>query len=171
MARLGCLASLSVGLLVGLPVLAPPASSAEKVCTATAKDAKAACRAEVQDDYLITVGNCRNISSKPDHQDCLKEAKEVRREARALCGEQSHARRELCSAIGEAAYEPEVTPVVIGGRAVPLFIPENFPVDPFPTKATANPYFPLVPGSKWMYLGIDASGAPLENIVVTECLT
>ena len=60
-------------------------------------------------------------------------------------------RLDLCDAIGEAAYEPAVTPLVFGNGAVPLFDPEFFPENPAQSMATANPYFPLVPGLRWVY--------------------
>jgi hypothetical protein len=161
------LASLAAGLLLGLPALVQPAWGAEAICTATAKAVRTACRSEVQDDYWITVGNCGNISERDGRKDCLKEAKATRNEAKAFCGEQFGARREVCSAIGEGVYEPEVTPVVIGGNTLPLFIPENFPEDPFQTIDTANLYFPLLPGAQWTYKGTNPSGEVLETIVVT----
>lgn len=65
------------------------------------------------------------------------------------CGEQLKARLKICSALGEAAYDPKI-------------VPANF-VDPavIGKSIAPNPYFPLVPGMKWVYKGGD------ETITVT----
>ena len=137
------------------------------VCSATAELVKRACLAENRDDHWIALGNCLNISDWHERRACLADAREEGIEASALCADQLEARRELCAAIGEGVYEPEVTPLVIGGTMIPLFIPDNFPEDPAQTLATANPYFPLVPGMERVYELRDDGGELVEQIILT----
>lgn len=118
-------------------------------CTNTARSVLAACYAEAIDDLWIARGNCINLSDDRDRRDCRGEARAERRDARALCREQLAARRELCTALGEDRYDPE-------------FDPADF-VDPREIGDTVepNPYFPLIPGTRWVYEGGD------ETITVT----
>ena len=158
---------LSIGGIVTAPLARGAEGQPAFICSATARAVQRACRNETWDDYWIAFGNCINISDPNDRDDCLQDAKESREEDISLCGEQLVARRDLCAAIGEDVYEPEVVPVLIGGQAVPLFIPENFPEDPFQTAETANPYFPLLADAEWVYKVVDEFDAVLETIVVT----
>jgi hypothetical protein len=118
-------------------------------CTNTARSALNACYAEATDDFWIARGNCINVSGDQDRRDCYYESRAERRDARALCKEQLAARRELCQAVGDDRYDPE-------------FDPADF-VDPREIGDTVepNPYFPLIPGTRWVYEGGD------ETITVT----
>jgi hypothetical protein len=79
----------------------------------------------------------------------LRRGRAERQEARALCGEQRDARLDLCGALGEDRYDPD-------------FDPADF-VDPLAIGGAvgANPYFPLIPGTRWVYEGGD------ETVTVT----
>lgn len=114
-------------------------------CTRTAKAALAACRHEVKDDYWIAIGKCENAGAG-ERKACTGEAAAERRAAAEECKEQLSARLELCEAVGEAPYDPEIDP----GRFL----------DPKAIAANPNPYFPLVPGTTRVYQGGD------ETIVV-----
>jgi hypothetical protein len=128
----------------------------DHVCSVTAFAALKACRHEVRDDLWIAVGACSNLSDEEARDDCLEEAGEAFREDEALCREQSDARLEICAEIGEAAYDPQLDPtqfvdfekVVAGEEFEP------------------NPYFPLIPGTKWIYIVKDEAGHKLERIKV-----
>jgi hypothetical protein len=107
-------------------------------CKQVAKSAKRACNAEVLDDYWIANGICKNIRDSDERSECIKEAKDERKEAKEECADQFDARKDLCEALGEDYYNPVIDPV-------------DF-VDPATIDAgSANPYFPLVPGYKWTY--------------------
>jgi hypothetical protein len=118
-------------------------------CTATAEVAQSACESEVEDDYLIAVGNCTNVSNAGARSKCYSDAEDEQEEAAELCVEQFAAREELCAALGEERYDPSfkaakfVDPLEIGNSVAP------------------NPYFPLVQGTQWTYQG----GG--ETIIVT----
>jgi hypothetical protein len=116
-------------------------------CSQTALAARAACRAEAKDDFWIAVGVCNNVSDETARGVCLADAKASQVEAAEECGDQFEARDDLCDALGEAPYDPVIDP-------------SRF-LSPAATAADPNPYFPLVPGTKWVYEG------PGETITVT----
>ena len=120
----------------------------------TATAALEACRAEVVDDLQIARGVCINLSAAAERTECREEANAERQEARALCVEQRDARLDLCEALGEERYDPDfdpadfVDPLAIGGAVAP------------------NPYFPLIPGTVWVYEG----GGETITVTVTESI-
>jgi hypothetical protein len=126
-------------------------ADAAKFCTKTAQDVLNACRFEVQDDYWIDRGNCRNLSDATARAACKKTALADRKESREECREQKKARLDVCKQVGEAPYDPVidparfVNPADIGGSVAP------------------NPYLPLVRGNVWNYEG----GAETVEVTVT----
>jgi hypothetical protein len=118
------------------------------VCSRTAKVASTACRHEVADNYKIAVGRCLNTSDSEEREACLAEAQDARTEGTQLCSEQFEARDDLCDALGEAPYDPSFNP---DDFVNPLEIGKS--IDP-------NRWFPLVPGSQWVYR------SPSEDVTV-----
>ncbi len=110
-------------------------------CTATARAARRACRNDVRDDFWTTIGNCANLADPIAASACSAAAKDAGGEERRGCTDRFAARLELCSAIGEEAFDP-------------AFDPAGF-VDPtaIGVTVTANPYFPLKRGRSWVYEG------------------
>jgi len=123
-------------------------------CDRIAKSAKRACNAEVIDDYWIANGNCKNIPDSDQRSDCIKEAKAEHKEAKEECADQFDARKDLCEALGEDYYNPVINPADFVDLTMTMITP-----------ASANPYFPLVPGYKWTYRTLD------EDDIVTETIT
>lgn len=105
-------------------------------CSSTAETALRACQNEVRDDFWIAIGNCINESDPEERQKCKAEARAEKRDGQALCGEQLHARLQVCNLIGEARYDPD-------------FDPANFTA----AFINLNAYFPLQIGNKWVYEG------------------
>ncbi len=140
-------AVLRLGAIAASVLIVPDALAGP--CTSTATAALRACRAEVVDDFQIARGICINLSDAAARSDCLDEARIERQEARVLCREQRDARLDLCEVLGEDRYDPDfdpadfVDPLAIGGAVAP------------------NPYFPLIPGTRWVYEGGD------ETVTVT----
>jgi hypothetical protein len=121
-------------------------------CTRTAEVALKACQYEVQDDFWIAIGKCKNLSDPVAREECKQEAKRALKEARKLCAEQFEARRELCQALGEARFDPQIDPAMF--------------VDPAEIGKTVapNPYFPLIRGTTRIYRG----GTETVTVTVTE---
>ncbi len=114
-----------------------------RFCTRTSQAALKACLAEIKDDYWIATGNCINLPDRDARKECKDEARAARREGREECREQYQARLNVCDLVGEDRYDPD-------------FDPANF-VDPTEIGNTVapNPYFPLVPGTQWIWEGGD----------------
>jgi hypothetical protein len=126
-------------------------------CTETARAAYRGCRYEAKDDYWIALGNCANLSDPEERELCREEAGEEFEEALELCVDQRAARLDICDVLGEDPYDPEIHPrdfvdfakVATGKKAF----------DP-------NEYFPLVPGTIWIYVARDEDGERSERIKV-----
>lgn len=122
--------------------------------------ARAACKAaqnEALDDYWIAVGKCFNMADAEERRERLADAWEEYKEARELAKDQREARLELCGAFGEGTYEPEIAPEdFVDFDAV---LNEDAAFEP-------NPYFPLIAGSTWEYLGYDEEGELAEHVFV-----
>jgi hypothetical protein len=124
-----------------------------KACTETARAAVRGCKNDTWDDYWIAIGNCNNSSDFNDRQNCYREANREYTDAFAQCWDKWEARLDICERLGEAPYDPQLDP-------------EQF-IDPNTiTMENANPYFPLVPGTTWVYEAKDGDGNLLERITV-----
>jgi hypothetical protein len=121
-------------------------------CSETAKTLVIACYSEASDDYLVASANCINVDDPEERKECKADAWDEKIEGRDLCKEQFEARLEVCGLVGEERYDPE-------------FDPANF-VDPLAigNVVDPNPYFPLVPGTQWVYEG----GDEVITVKVTE---
>jgi hypothetical protein len=128
------------------------AMAKDKACKKTTKAALKACKFEAKDDLSIEQGNCYNISDQNESKECLNEAKAAQGEATEECNDQKEARTEVCEALGEAPYDPDIDPA-------------DF-VDPsqIGDTVTPNTYFPLIPGTGWIYEG----GNETVTVTVTE---
>ena len=128
-----------------------------KACSKTTQVAYKACLEEAQDDYWITVGNCYNLADSDARDECLAVAKEELQDAKEECKDKREARTEICDELGEDPYDPVIDPDDFVDFDGVLSEEEVF---------TPNPYFPLVPGTTWEYVAIDAGGEELERIFV-----
>jgi len=111
-------------------------------CDKTSSHAAGSCLYERLEEFQIHWANCLNIADQHDASVCFYESRAEKQEAREECTEQHAARDEVCDMIGPEQYDPEyelgdfVDPETIG----------------YGDNDTApNPYFPLVPGTRWMY--------------------
>jgi hypothetical protein len=119
-----------------------------RACSKTASSAYLACQNEVKDDYWIAKGNCYN--DKEDQAECFAEAKEDYKDAREECRDQLDARKDLCDELGEDPYDPPID-------EIQWVNPERI------SAGTANPYFPLVRGYKWVYKTSDEDEVIIET--------
>ena len=128
---------------------------AKAPCTATALAAFKSCRFEVNEEYWMAVGICKNLSDLEAAAECLAEAKEEKKEARQTCREQLGARLEVCSDLGPGPYDPELS-------SDAFLDPEEITPD------NANPYLPLVAGTQWVYEGDTEDGLEVITVTVTD---
>jgi hypothetical protein len=133
-------------LFAGSIAAAEPAGNA---CHKTSVAAQVACNADGKDDRWITVGGCYNLADAAARQQCIADAKDARLEKGQECRDQFDARESLCEALGRGPYDPVIDPA-------------NFR-SPQETAAQPNPFFPLVPGMQWVYVG----GGERDTVTVT----
>ena len=112
-----------------------------KPCSATATAMFKACEFDLMDDAAEAEAVCINVVDPEEQATCFDDARDERREAVGECRDQREARRELCGALGQAAYDPG-------------FDPADFDTD-FGSPTHANPWFPLGIGNRWEYIGGD----------------
>jgi hypothetical protein len=147
-----------IGLILGLSLVfldagraaARPATSASDSgpCTQVANATFRSCGYGVLDGYWLAVARCDNVPGADDRAACLEAARDERTEANTLCAEQLDAREDVCDRLGEAVYAPVIDPANFVGEVT-------------------NPYFPLKPGTRWVYEGQTADGFEHGEVVVT----
>jgi hypothetical protein len=148
--RIQIAAAAGLVVLLMLGTSASPVQSAGDggVCSRTAQIAKTACGHDVTNTYWTAVGRCLNASDGAARESCLADARRTRTEGAQLCAQQFDARANLCDRIAEGPYDPRFEP---GAFVDPLEIGKS---------VRPNPFFPLVPGSQWIYAN------PLETVTV-----
>ena len=118
--------------IVLLAALAPAIGIADTACLDSAHAMDWSCAFEVREEYYAALALCRN-AEPADQAECFANANSDRIEATEECGEVFEARSELCVALGEDRYDPDLDPA------------------DFETEFTnLNPYFPLAPGNLWV---------------------
>lgn len=126
-------------------------------CSATAKAAFTAATHEIRDDYWVSYGKCQNLIDPSKKEECLGVAGEDFQDSKILIKEQFRARKEVCSYLGEEPYDPVINSIDFVDFEAVLAGEENF---------TPQSYFPLVAGTKRIYLVRDNEGKKLERIKV-----
>ncbi len=125
------------------------AAGAANACQKTAADALTACQAGAQNDYNVAVGKCVNISDPAARKDCQKQAATDLADAQQTCKDGFASRQAACQKLGPAPYDPVIDPANFVG-----------PID--------NPYFPLVPGTTFIYGGQTSQGFSRDVFAVTH---
>jgi len=119
------------------------------VCQKTAADALVACRGSAQSDYQSAVGKCINITNPEARKRCQTDAKANLRNALGTCEGGYGVRLTACQKLGPAAYDPVIDPA-------------NF------VSQIDNPYFPLVPGTTFIYESQNISPSSRDVFAVTH---
>ena len=144
--------------LIGQPALAKHKGHKKgpQNCTKMSNYAYTARLSEITDDYFIAVGKCYNLPPDEDIKDCIKDAMAEKKDALGEAKDQRDARLDLCDQVGEDPYNPLLDPD-----------PDDF-VDPADIggSVAANPYWPLVPGHRWIYKTRDVSNTVIETNIV-----
>ena len=126
-------------------------ASAEPInaCQLTANTVSRSCQRAAQSDYSLALAKCINLADPGDRARCLSQARADRNDARRTCKEQKEARLAACARLGGAPYDPVINP-------------SNF------VARIDNPYFPLTPGTTFVYEGQTAQGFEHDEFAVTH---
>jgi hypothetical protein len=122
-----------------------------RTCAQTTRVAYKACGYDVQDNYLIAQAKCLNVTDATEKATCFADAKSVRQDDTSYCDDVRAARSEVCGGLtmGGGPYDPPIDP-------------DNFvPAD----QIVGNEYFPLKPGTQWVYNNTDGE---TDTVTVTD---
>ncbi len=122
------------------------APQARGFCSETSLLAVEACDFEAKAGYALARGRCLGLTDEDEASECFDIAREEYDDARQVCKEQRHFRREICDEVGEEVYAPDIDP-------------ERF------VEVIDNHFLPLLPGTTWIYESESEEG--LETIEVT----
>jgi hypothetical protein len=125
------------------------AAETANACQQTAVDARAACRGSAQSDNQIALGKCVNLSDPAAQKACKRQAAADLSDALQTCKDGFAVREETCDKLGPAPYDPVIDPA--------NFVPR---ID--------NPYFPLVPGTTFIYEDHFAGSLMRDEFAVTH---
>jgi hypothetical protein len=118
-------------------------------CTGTAQTLLSACRATAQSDLLLAQAKCLNVSDRAARAACERQTQTDSQAALQLCDDESTVRQGACQRLGQGRYDPVINPA-------------NF------TNKIDNPYFPLKPGTTFVYEGTTGGAKTRVEFAVTH---
>jgi hypothetical protein len=119
------------------------------VCHDTARGLLRSCRAGASSDLTLALVKCDNISDDAMSMACDQQAKADRKDAMQACKDQHDVRDAACARLGGGPYDPTINP-------------SDF------STTIDNPFFPLVPGTTFVYEGQTADGFEHTEFAVTH---
>jgi len=135
--------------VIGFTLAATAVAEETDFCHRTSQAALRSCRSGADSDYWLALGNCDNVSDPAARKTCKQQALADSRDAQVTCNDQHSARQAACERLGDDPYDPVIDP-------------ENF-VDKID-----NPYFPLTPGTTYIYEGRTPDGFEHSEFAVTK---
>jgi hypothetical protein len=136
-------------ILAAIALVAPPAGAGTNACRATARQAVRSCRLAAKSDQAVAVGRCVNAGDAAARTSCLRRTAADAKDALHSCVDERAVRATSCGKLGAAAYHPAIDPA-------------NF------VATVDNPYFPLTPGTRFVYEGQTAQGLEHDEFFVTH---
>lgn len=118
-------------------------------CRASTNAVYSACTAGARHDKALAIGKCDNLGSASAMKACRAQSATDANDARDGCAEQRKFRLHTCTRLGPAAYSPVIDAA-------------NF------VAAIDNPYYPLTPGTTYVYEGNTAAGFEHNEVAVTH---
>ncbi|HJU25763.1 MAG TPA: hypothetical protein VJ722_03710 [Rhodanobacteraceae bacterium] len=101
-------------------------------CNLTTELALDSCQSGASADFRLALGVCTNDSNPAERQRCIRQAQRGRDDALESCTAQHAYRQAVCRGLGPTAYDPPIDPA-------------DFTTD------IDNPWFPLKPGTTFVY--------------------
>jgi hypothetical protein len=141
-------AALAVANAAGLSSYAGTAA-AKDYCDLSAGAVLRSCQTTAKADQSLAYGKCINLSDATATKNCREAAAADLKDALDTCNSQDEARDAVCSRLGPAPYDPVINPANFVGK-----------ID--------NPYFPLTPGTTFIYEGHTSEGFNHTEFFVTH---
>ncbi|HZP42028.1 MAG TPA: hypothetical protein VFD84_11035 [Candidatus Binatia bacterium] len=130
-------------------MLRPSAARTSNACKASTDAAFTACQLEARSDKALAQGKCANLPDRTASKTCKEQASAEAKDALDGCKAQRGARRAVCDRLGPAPFAPAIDPASF-------------------TTTIDNPFFPLVPGTTFVYEGQTAEGLEHDELAVTR---
>jgi hypothetical protein len=143
--------SLAAAITIFMITLVSTESAADQTnfCDKTAQAALISCRRAAESDFWAAWGKCDNLSDPDVRQSCRNQASADLDDAWQSCADQNDVRLAACDRFGPAQYDPVIDP-------------SNF------VAQVDNPYFPLTPGTTFVYEGQTEQGFEHDEFAVTH---
>ena len=123
--------------------------AASDACRVTAADALRSCQIGARSDHWLALANCDNQPDKTSRRACVDQAATDVKDALGSCVDQNKVRAGACARLGPAPYHPDINPA-------------NF------STTIDNPFFPLVPGTTFVYEAQTPDGLEHDEFAVTH---
>jgi hypothetical protein len=138
---------------IGLAIVAAGsvafAQNTTDFCLKTAQDALQACQDVAESARAIALGKCENISDPAARSKCEQQAAQGFQDAQQTCQAGFSVRQTACQKLGPARYDPVINPA-------------NF------VRYVTNTFFPLPPGTTFVYEGQTVDGFIHNDFIVTK---
>src|SRR5690242_19390881 len=118
-------------------------------CAQASQQAKRSCLEAAQSNYVNALGKCTNLSDPAARQACQDQALTDLNDAQQVCQAGFAVRQTACGTFGPGPYDPVIDPA-------------NF------VTTIDNPYFPLQPGTTFIYGGQMPGGFERDEFAVTH---
>src|SRR5262249_43620079 len=118
-------------------------------CTRTVRDALLACQLSAESEFSVAQGKCDNVADATRRTECRKKAAAALKEALSSSTAQRAVPGRSCVKLSPAPYDPVIAPGYLGDK-----------ID--------NSFFPLVPGTDFVYEGDPSSGLVHVDFIVTH---
>lgn len=138
----------AAAILMALCVMNSAAATTD-FCAKTAVDTLKSCRSGAESDFLLATAKCDNVPAAEDRTACQQQASADEKDELQSCNDQSESRKTACESLGPAPYAPVIDPANFVSR-----------ID--------NPYFPLTPGTTFVYEGHTSQGLEHDEFSVTS---
>ena len=134
--------------IIGLTCAATRAAGETDFCKLTSQTALRSCQVGAHGDFWLALGKCANVSDPVERNACKQQGLRDLKDALDLCDAEHSVRQAACQRLGGQPYDPVIDPA-------------NF-VDKID-----NPYFPLTPGTVFIYEGQTPRGLVHNEFSVT----
>jgi hypothetical protein len=140
------LATTMMLLVFCLVSISSAAAKEPNLCKEISQDLQKSCKASTSSAYSLAKAKCDNLPTSEERKTCDQQAKADKKARGEECKAQFDARQEVCNGLGQSPYNPIINPA-------------DF------VATIDNPYFPLTPGTTYIYEGITERG--LEHVETT----
>jgi hypothetical protein len=137
--------------VIGVTLLSPTVSIAKpfNACRTSTNAVYDACTAAAKSDKTLAVGKCDNLAGSGAVKACRAHAAADAKDARGTCADGRKVRVGACRKLGATPYHPTIASA-------------NF------VATIDNPFFPLVPGTTFVYEGQSPDGLEHDEFAVTH---